>query len=767
MKSSSKFLLTTLSILICPTALAQTLTEQCLLGVPKFEGELVEGSINDLPVSIDADELIGFYPSDALFVGNVILNQGNSTLKTDRLRLTQNEDLTNRTATATGNVFYKDNIVQLTGDTAHTDLLNRDTDVTKGFYDMVGRQGRGEAEKLEIRDNSRFTILKNGTFTSCLQGDNSWSVSGTTVIHDKEDEVAKVFNAIVRLGPVPILYSPYLEFPLGDRRRSGFLLPSFRYSSSNDFEFTIPYYWNIAPNYDATISPHYISARGLQLQNEFRYLNQSGSGLMQGDYLKDDKLADRDRWLFYWQHSGVINKVWRLNADFTRVSDIRYFTDLETLYGNSTSGYATQNLSAGYADQSFDISLSSTRFQIFADSTPSAYRSEPKLDFNYYKPDLGYLDLKTFGQFVQFKNDNPRNPNITRWHIEPTLNLPLSNQYASLDTEVKLLGTYYQQDRDNRFTQSSDYKKHYSRVLAQYRADARMVFERRFGYEDSFTQTLEPRVQYLYTPFKDQTNIINLDSALLQNDTIGLFRDRIYSGIDRIASSNLLATGVTSRVYDKNAEERFNFSIGQIYHFSPQKTEDGQFSSKIDENAERGSLTWAADSMFKIDEFWGLRGGLQYDTRLSSLAVANSIIEYRKDKDRLIQASYRYANSDYITATLDGRNNPSNPRYLDGISQTGLIASWPVFEKVALVGRVYYDTNSNKPAEQFAGLQYNSCCWGLGVSYERKIIGFMNDESRYDEKISLIFQINGLGREIDLGSQNMLKQGILPYRRSF
>lgn len=766
MKSTSKFLLSTLSLLICPMAIAQTLTEQCLLGVPKFEGEVVQGSINDLPVNINADELVGFYPTDALFIGNVVLQQGNGTLKTDRLRLKQTEDLTNRTATATGNVFYADNIVKLTGDAAHTDLLNRDTDVSKGFYEMVGRQGRGYAEKMEIRENNRFTILKKGTFTSCLQGDNSWSVSGSTVIHDKQEEVAKVYNAVLKVGPVPVLYTPYLEFPLGDRRRSGFLLPSFRYSSSNNFEFTLPYYWNIAPNYDATLSPHYISSRGMQLQNEFRYLNITGQGLVQGDYLPNDSMTKEDRWLLYWQHSGVIDKVWRLNADYTRVSDILYFTDLDTLYGNSTAGYATQNLSLGYADEQFELAVSTTQFQLFAESAPSAYRTEPRINLNYYQPELSVFDLKVNSQFAQFKNEDKRFADITRWHIEPTINLPLSNQFASLDTEVRLFGTYYQQSSDDNIY-DNNYKKHYSRVLAQYRADARVVFEKRFGDNHAYTQTLEPRIQYLYTPFKDQSNIPNLDSALLQNDSIGLFRNRIYSGLDRIASSNLVATGVTSRVYDKDAIERFNVSVGQIYHFSPQRTEKFEAGSNINNDTETGSLTWAADSMFKIDDFWGIRSGLQYDTRLSALAIANGIIEYRQDKDRLVQASYRYASADYITATISGKYSNSNPRYLDGISQAGIVTSWPLLQRIALVGRLYYDTNYSKPAEQFAGLQYNGCCWGIGLSYERKIIGFMNDQSRYDEKVSLIFQINGLGREIDLGSQNMLTQGILPYRRSF
>ena len=178
---------------------------------------------------------------------------------------------------------------------------------------MVGRQGRGTADQMKLRGNNRYTILENGTFTSCLPGSNSWSVVGSQVIQDREEQVAEIWNARFKLGPVPVFYSPYLQLPIGDRRRSGFLIPNAKYSNNDGFQFALPYYWNIAPQMDATITPNYLSRRGLQWQNEFRYLTQAGTGLVEFDYLPSDDEYKRDeaarnsnggdanRWLF----SGV------------------------------------------------------------------------------------------------------------------------------------------------------------------------------------------------------------------------------------------------------------------------------------------------------------------------------------------------------------------------------------------------------------------------------------------------------------------------------
>ncbi|HEI8866821.1 TPA: LPS assembly protein LptD [Serratia odorifera] len=789
MKKSFPTLLATMiwTALYSQHALAD-LAEQCMLGVPTYDKPLVSGDPNSLPVTINSDDSRADYPGSALFSGDVKIEQGNSTLTAKQVELNQKQEPGQadpiRTVTATGDVHYDDNQIKLKGPKAWSNLNTKDTDVYQGDYQMVGRQGRGDADKMKMRGQNRYTILENGTFTSCLPGDNSWSVVGSEVIHDREEQVAEIWNARFKIGGVPVFYSPYLQLPVGDKRRSGFLIPNAKYGSNNGFEFMLPYYWNIAPNFDATITPHYMTKRGLQLQNEFRYLTQPGAGTIEFDWLPNDSEYNKDnpqdsndtRWLFYWNHSGVMDQVWRFNVDYTKVSDSQYFNDLDSLYGSTTDGYATQKFSAGYADENFDATISSKQFQIYDNTSRTSadtYKVLPQIDLNYYKNDLGPFDFRIYGQAAKFVNINPYSPDATRLHLEPTLNLPLTNGWGSLNSEIKLMATHYQQDIPDGF--AGNYKSRtgrdapelddsVNRVLPQFKVDGKMVFDRNMDWAKDYTQTLEPRLQYLYVPYRDQSNIYSYDSTLLQTDYSGLFRDRTYSGLDRIASQNRLAAGVTSRVYDDALVERFNVSVGQIYYFSRSRT--GDQNSGYDNNDDTGSLVWAGDTYWKIDDRWGLRGGVQYDTRLDSVALGDAVLEYRQDENRMVQLNYRYASPEYIQATLP---QVTSPGYQDGISQVGVTASWPIADRWAIVGAYYYDTRAQQSADQLVGLRYNTCCWAVNLGYERKITEWDtgNQSSKYDNKVSFNIELRGLSSDHSLGSGEMLRSGILPYQRAF
>lgn len=754
--------------------LAADLASQCMLGVPSYNRPLVQGDTNDLPVTITADNAKGNYPDNAVFHGNVDIAQGNSRLQADEVQLHQKQPdgaaEPVRTVDALGNVHYDDNQVILKGPKGWANLNTKDTNVWEGDYQMVGRQGRGNADLMKQRGENRYTILENGTFTSCLPGSNTWSVVGSEVIHDREEQVAEIWNARFKLGPVPIFYSPYLQLPVGDKRRSGFLIPNAKYSTSNYFEFYLPYYWNIAPNMDATITPHYIHKRGnIMWENEFRYLSQAGAGIMELDYLPSDKVyedehpteGDRHRWLYYWQHSGVMDQVWRFNVNYTKVSDSNYFNDFDSKYGSSTDGYATQIFSAGYAVQNFNATVSTKQFQVFSNQTRSTYAAEPQLDVNWYQNDVGPFDTRVYAQAVHFVNTNDDMPESTRVHIEPTINLPWSNNWASLDTEAKLMATHYQQKKIDDYAQLDD---SVNRTLPQFKMDGKLILERDMNLANGYTQTLEPRMQYLYVPYRDQSNIQNYDSSFLQSDYSGLFRDRTYGGLDRIASANQLTTGVTTRIFDDAQVERFNVSVGQIYYFTESRTGDDDIN--WEEDNKTGSLVWAGDTYWRMTDRWGLRGGVQYDTRLNNVSTGSGSIEYRRDEDRLVQLSYRYASPEYIQATLP--SFATAQQYKEGISQVGGTASWPIADRWSVVGAYYFDTNTSKPADQMVGLQYNSCCYAITVGYERKLNGWdsTRQQSEYDKVIGFNIELRGLSSNYGLGTQQMLRSNILPYQNS-
>ncbi|MBJ8675668.1 MULTISPECIES: LPS assembly protein LptD [Citrobacter] len=771
------------SALYSHQGLAADLASQCMLGVPSYDRPLVQGETNELPVTINADNAKGNYPDDAVFTGNVDIAQGNSRLQADEVQLHQKQAEGQpepiRTVDALGNVHYDDNQVILKGPKGWSNLNTKDTNIWEGDYQMVGRQGRGKADLMKQRGENRYTILENGSFTSCLPGSDTWSVVGSEVIHDREEQVAEIWNARFKLGPVPVFYSPYLQLPVGDKRRSGFLIPNAKYSTNNYFEFYLPYYWNIAPNMDATITPHYMHRRGgIMWENEFRYLTQAGAGLMEFDYLNSDKVYEDDnpkdsnsrRWLFYWQHSGVMDQVWRFNVDYTKVSDTSYFNDFDNKYGSSTDGYATQKFSVGYAVQNFDATVSTKQFQVFDAQNSNSYSAQPQLDVNYYQNDVGPFDTRIYGQAVHFVNTNDNMPEATRVHLEPTINLPLSNNWGSINTEAKLLATHYQQTNldwyNNNPSNVNKLDESANRVMPQFKVDGKMVFERDMQMlAPGYTQTLEPRAQYLYVPYRDQSHIYNYDSSLLQSDYSGLFRDRTYGGLDRIASANQVTTGVTSRVYDDAAVERFNISVGQIYYFTESRTGDDNIKWENDDKT--GSLVWAGDTYWRISDRWGLRSGIQYDTRLDSIANSSSSIEYRRDENRMLQLNYRYASPEYIQATLPSYYSTAD-QYKNGISQVGAVASFPIAERWSIVGAYYFDTNVNKEADSMLGLQYNSCCYAIRFGYERKLNGWDDKQQHaiYDNTIGFNIELRGLSSNYGLGTNQMLRSNILPYQSS-
>lgn len=754
------------------------LREQCLLGVPKFTGEPVQGAINDQPVYIEADDALINQPTSAVYRGNVDLKQGTRHLVADSVEVMQQGDANNlqRIARLQGGFDFKDDQINLKGQDAEFNLNSRDGNVTGADYQLVGRQGRGTAQDIELRNNYR--LFKNATFTSCLPGDNAWTIDAKEVKQHIQEEYAEMWHAKFKILGVPVFYTPYLQLPIGDRRRSGLLAPSAGSSSRDGYWYAQPIYWNIAPNYDATFTPKYMSHRGWQMNGEFRYLTRLGEGKIAGEYLNRDRYKDyvsenRKRHLFYWNHSSAFLENWRLNIDYTRVSDKRYFTDFDSEYGSSTDGYADQYARIAYYQPNWNFAVSARQFQVFDEVDIGPYRALPQIDFNYYKNDLanGWLDFKLFSQAVRFDNDSALMPTAWRFHVEPSLNSNLSNKYGSLNIETKLYATHYNQKKGNG-AGAEDVQKSVNRVLPQLKVDLQTVLATEKTLFEGYKQTLEPHVQYLYRPYRDQSNIgssqvsdylgYGYDSALVQQDYYSLFRDRRFSGLDRIASANQVTVGGTTRFFDKTAAERFNFSAGQIYYLTDSRIDDNS-----NNDAPKGSSAWALESNWRISDQWNWHGSYQYDPQTRHAALANSSIEFNPSKNNLIQLNYRYASKDYINQNLGASAN----RYNQDIKQIGLVAAWEVNDNWAVVGKYYQDIALKKPVEQYLGVQYNSCCWSVGVGARRYVTSRQNqqpNEVLYDNSFGFTFELRGLGNnDHQSGIQEMLRKGKLPYIQAY
>ena len=773
------YTLISLSIL---TALYSTesmadLAKQCLYGVPHFTGEVVSGNPNDLPVYIEADQAEITQPRSGIYKGRVDVKQGNRHLQSAEVEVQQqgSGDNVQRYAFARGGFDYRDNQINLLGDDAKIHLNTKDTDVRNAHYQLVDRQGRGSAESVELRDDYR--VMKNATFTSCLQDDHSWSIYADEMRQHVKEEYAEMWHARFKVQGVPVFYTPYLQLPIGDRRRSGLLIPTLGHGSRDGYFYAQPVYWNIAPNLDATLTPKYMSRRGWQLNSEFRYLTTLGEGQVAGEYLGDDRLKDYDsenrkRHLFYWKHNAAFARDWRLDLNYTKVSDKRYFNDFDSAYGSSTDGYADQTGRIAYYQPNYNIAMFVKQFQIFDEVVIGPYRALPQIDFNYYQNGLfgNKVDFKLFSQAVRFDNDSAQMPTAWRFHGEPSVNTTLSNRYGSMNWEAKLYATQYQQKK-GRSDKAEDVESSVNRILPQLKIDLQSVLASNQTFISGYTQTLEPRAQYLFRPYKDQSNIgsklnsqylgFGYDSSLLQQDYFSLFNSRRYSGLDRIASANQVTLGGTSRFFDENKEERFNIAVGQTYYLEPSRIDENR-----DNRTEGSSSSWAIEANWKINDLMRWRGGYQYDPQLGQVSLANTGIEYNPTKNNVVQLNYRYASKEYINQNLTAEAN----RYNQDIKQLGVQVGWELSDHWAIAGRYYQDLALKKPVEQYLGVQYNTCCWSVGVGARRYVTSRQNqknDDIFYDHGIGVTFELRGFSHDHKTGIENMMKKGKLPYLQAF
>ena len=753
------------------------LAKQCLYGVPHFTGEVVSGNPNDLPVYIEADQAEITQPRSGIYKGNVDVKQGNRHLQSAEVEVQQqgSGDNVQRYAFARGGFDYRDNQINLLGDDAKIHLNTKDTDVRNAHYQLVDRQGRGSAESVELRDDYR--VMKNATFTSCLQDDHSWSIYADEMRQHVKEEYAEMWHARFKVQGVPVFYTPYLQLPIGDRRRSGLLIPTLGHGSRDGYFYAQPVYWNIAPNLDATLTPKYMSHRGWQLNSEFRYLTTLGEGQVAGEYLGDDRLKDYDsenrkRHLFYWKHNAAFARDWRLDLNYTKVSDKRYFNDFDSAYGSSTDGYADQTGRIAYYQPNYNIAMFVKQFQIFDEVVIGPYRALPQIDFNYYQNGLfgNKVDFKLFSQAVRFDNDSAQMPTAWRFHGEPSVNTTLSNRYGSMNLEAKLYATQYQQKK-GRSDKAEDVESSVNRILPQLKIDLQSVLASNQTFISGYTQTLEPRAQYLFRPYKDQSNIgsklnsqylgFGYDSSLLQQDYFSLFNSRRYSGLDRIASANQVTLGGTSRFFDENKEEQFNIAVGQTYYLEPSRIDENR-----DNRTEGSSSSWAIEANWKINELMRWRGSYQYDPQLGQVSLANTGIEYNPTKNNVVQLNYRYASKEYINQNLTAEAN----RYNQDIKQLGVQVGWELSDHWAIAGRYYQDLALKKPVEQYLGLQYNTCCWSVGVGARRYVTSRQNqknDDIFYDHGIGVTFELRGFSHDHKTGIENMMKKGKLPYLQAF
>lgn len=729
--------------------------DQCLINEPEAENS------SQQPINVEADTLEAVNGERANYSGNVVVVQGKKRILADTVTLHQKDNI----VVAQGNVNFSDGEVRTISDKA-TNNLNTDLMTLENTkYQFLCEPGRGEAVYISKTGKAVYEI-EDGSITSCPEGNNAWRLKASSIDIDQNEEQATFYNPRFEIQNIPIFYLPFLTVPIGDTRKTGFLYPTVSYGSSDGFEAQVPIYWNLAPNYDLETTFKYMQERGTQLNSEFRYLNDFGTGNIKSEYLPDDqKYPEKgSRWGFQYQHSGIFNQAWKFEIDYSQVSDISYFSDLDSGIGNREDGQLIQEGKATYRTHNWDSSILVRDFQLLTEdktSTNQPYRLMPQIAFNYYAPELlPYLNFDMVSHLSRFETDARGKPAATRAHIEPGFTIPLSNTWGTWTTEARVLGTYYQQDLSGVDLNSDNYKdlkESVSRIIPEFRTHAGLVLERDTVLFDDYTQTLEPQIQYLYVPREDQRNIGLYDTTLLQTDYYGLFRSRKYSGVDYIAPANQISYGASSRFFDDQYKERLNISFGQIFYLK--KDLKNSSPNEGDNSANTSNYSaWAVEMDFNYDDLLFYHGGVQYDIDSSTMQLANSTLEYRVGSG-YIQTNYRYVTKEYIDNTVGDTITNINAITKDGISQAGLLAGYQISKKWNASGQYFYDLTTEKSLEWLANLSYTSDCWYIGFTYSnqlRKWDGdFVTDPNAtplYENNFSLNFGIVGFGTTIGAGS---------------
>jgi LPS-assembly protein len=731
---------------------------QCVVAPPvsrSFEDRAALTGISDDQIVIISDHSAVAYNNQAEFSGDVSFSQGLRHIAADNAVLDQKQQRLN----AEGNLIFKDELFTVTADTLEAQMSTNNATLKGAQYWLHGQQVHGDAEKLQITSDNNLLLTKTN-FTTCPPGDESWLLEADMIKIDSKEEWGEIWNAKLRIANIPVLYIPYMTVPVSDKRKTGFLFPSFSTSTTNGVEVSTPYYLNIAPEFDLTFTPDFMSSRGLYTKTEFRYLaGEQQNGQFNVEYLgSDSKLtSNADRYLYHWSHQGAVNKNWRVRSDYTDVSDNNYFNDLNSDVNQSTDNQLSRIGEASYFERNWDFNMRVQDIKVLGEDE-KPYQVMPQLNFNYRSADIfNSIDFKFNSELTNFRHQDNEYNTATRLHLVPSLIWPIQGPAGSFTSEVKLLQTqYWQQNIDGDSTLDDSI----SRTIPQARLHGQVNFERATQlFDEQYRQTLEPQIQYLYVGYEDQSNIGIYDTAQLQEDYYGLFRDRQYSGLDRVADANQFTLGFTTRLFDQTNREKLKFSVGQIMYLENSKV---SIDDAFEETTQSTSVL-AAELDAQLYNDWFVSGSVQHDTETGENKKNEITLDYRPSSDRLLQLSYRYVPDLLNTNTNDQVD----------ISQAGVRTSWPISDNLYFVGNYYYDLNESRNIETYTGVQYESCCWALRLSYHYRIKTNYDDDlsesvdgrEEFESGVYLNFVIKGLGGSGPLGVDDMLNEGLFNYRK--
>lgn len=558
---------------------------------------------------------------------------------------------------------------------------------------------RGDGSEVQFTGPDQYRLI-NSRVNSCVVGDDSWYLKSSTLDLNYTTNIGVARNARLEFQGVPILYTPWIDFPLDGSRKSGLLTPTFR-SGSSGFDLALPYYWNIAPNYDATITPHINLKHGTMLAGEFRYLEPDFSGSIYTEQLRNDKLTHTDRYAWYATHKQTVVPGLTFGYDYNYVSDVNYFTDFgdRTLSATNVNlmRQAWVNYTTSWQGGSVNTMLRAQRYQTLEDpiipaDQPYARLPQISLTANQKLPDGFSFNLQ--GDLTRFSH--PTLQTGDRVVAYPSVSWAFERSWGFIKPKF---GVNYTSYSLNALGSATTPGSNITRTLPIFSTDSGLYFERDANFRGSdYVETLEPRLFYVYIPAKDQSNIPNFDSSENDFNFAQLFSENRFSGWDRINAANQLTAALTSRlISSETGIERLRVMLGQRYYFKNEDT--ALYGNQITlQNNSKGLLGSLGGDLTRA---WRLDSTYEYNQDLSKTQRYNLQVRYNPEPGKTVSLRYRYGRYEQI-----GDTTQYGP-----LRQIDFGVQWPIARQWYAVARENYSLIDNKPLEHLLGVEYNDGCW--------------------------------------------------------
>lgn len=600
-------------------------------------------------------------------------------------------------------------------------------------FTYAARRGRGEAELVEFLGSDRAR-MERARFTTCGPGDNAWWVQAEAIEFDGLDETATATFATLYFKGLPVLASPILSFPTSDRRKSGFLTPSFGLSSTLGTDISTPYYFNLAPNYDYTLTPRVMTRRGVLFENEMRYLSPTQRATLVYDVIAKDRELGTSRDFTAVRYEYAAPSGLAAGINYNRASDDRYFVDFGTSIVDTSQKVLPQDGYLAYNQAYWNTAVRMTKNQVLQDpdlSQPVAkpYERVPQATLNGYIADWRGFEAAAGLEGTRFEHPTLEKGN--RYIADIRTAYPILAPGWFVIPRARLSSTAYDLDPAFHPTDSTP-----TRTLPILSLDTGLIFERDVGwFGRAAQQTLEPRLFYAYIPFRNQNNLPNFDSALADLNYSQLFTENIYSGSDRISEANQLTAALTTRILDaESGAERLRASIGQRYYFSDQRvTLPGETPRTSNSTDVLAALT------AQLGRSWAIDLAAQYAAEPAEFVRATAGVRWQPRRASVLTAYYRY-----------------QP---DGISQIDISGQWPLSTRWYAVGRVNYSLEDKRLVDAVAALEYQQDCWLLRFAMQR----FATTAQTATTNFYVQLELNGL-TSVGSSAAKLLQRNIPGYQ---